>query len=164
MALINYVLLVSTLLCSLVAGFVFSFASIVMPGIKPLDDRAYLQAFKAMDRVIQKNQPIFVVVWLGSVIMLILSTLLGLYQLEGTQRILLILACALYLLGVQLPTITINIPLNNQLQAQDLESMTASELLKSRDAFDSRWLLWNTNRTVCAILTTVILLVLLIRL
>jgi len=162
MALINYVLLVSTLLCSLVAGFVFSFASIVMPGIKSLDDRAYLQAFKAMDRVIQKNQPIFVVVWLGSVIMLILSTLLGLYQLEGTQRILLILACALYLLGVQLPTITINIPLNNQLQAQDLESMTASELLMSRDAFDSRWLFWNTNRTVCAILTTAILLVLLI--
>ena len=61
-------------------------------------------------------------------------------------------------------TVTINIPLNNRLQSQDLETMTESALLATTEKFESRWLRWNTIRTVIAILTTVLLLVLLIRL
>ena len=56
---------VSTLLCALVAGLVLAFAIVVMPGIRHLNDHDYLQAFKVMDRVIQNNHPVFMVVWLG---------------------------------------------------------------------------------------------------
>lgn len=49
----------ATLLCSLVAGFLFSFAIVVMPGISDLNDREFLRAFQVMDRVIQNNQPVF---------------------------------------------------------------------------------------------------------
>ena len=44
----------------------FTFAIIVMPGTKTLGDLGFLKAFKAMDRVIQDNQPVFILVWLGS--------------------------------------------------------------------------------------------------
>jgi hypothetical protein len=47
---IHLALGLSTLLCSLVAGFVFAFAVVVMPGIQTLSDRDYLRAFKVMDR------------------------------------------------------------------------------------------------------------------
>ena len=164
MELIQFAVLLSALLCSLVAGLVFTFAIVVMPGIKSLGDLGFLQSFKAMDRVIQNNQPIFILVWLGSAVVLLVSTVLGIWQLEGPDRILLIVACAVYLFGVQLPTVTINIPLNNLLQSQDLDTMTEPALLETKTRFESRWLRWNAIRTILAILTTALLLVLLTRL
>ena len=156
MELIEIAVIVSALLCSLVAGLVFTFAIVVMPGIKSLGALAFLQSFKAMDRVIQNNQPVFILVWLGSAVVLVVSTVLGIWQLEGLDRIILIVACAIYLLGVHLPTITINIPMN-------LDTMSAPDLLETKASFESRWLRWNAIRTVLAILTTTLLLVLLVR-
>lgn len=164
MELIQIAVLLSALLCSLVAGLVLTFAIVVMPGIRTLGDLAYLQSFKAIDRVIQNNQPIFMFIWLGSAIVLLGSTVLGIWQLAGLDRVLLIVACALYILGVHVPTVAINIPLNNQLQSRDLDAMSGSELLAATEIFESRWLRWNAIRTVIATLTTVILLVLLVRL
>lgn len=164
MELIQLAVLLSAMLCSLVAGLVLTFAIVVMPGIKSLGDLAYLKSFKAMDRVIQDNQPIFMLVWLGSALVLLVSTVLGIWRLDGIDRILLVVSCAIYLFGVQLPTVAINIPLNNHLQSQDLDSMTESQLHATTERFESRWLRWNTIRTFLAILTSVLLLVLLIRL
>ena len=164
MELIEIALLISGLLCALVAGLVFTFAIVVMPGIKNLGDLGFLESFKAMDRVIQDNQPIFMLVWLGSAVVLLGSTVLGIWQLAGLERLILVVACTIYVLGVHVPTITINIPLNNHLQSQDLRTMNASELQETRAGFETRWLRWNAIRTVLAILTTVLLLVLLVRL
>ena len=52
----------ATFLCSLVAGFMFAFSVVVMPGIKSLNDREFIKAFQVMDRIIQNNQPIFILV------------------------------------------------------------------------------------------------------
>ena len=164
MELIQLGLILSALLCSLVAGLVLTFAIVVMPGIRTLGDLEFLRSFKAMDRVIQNNQPIFMLVWLGSALVLLASTVLGIWRLEGLDRILLVVACAIYILGVHVPTVAINIPMNNRLQSQDLDTATDSELLATTEMFESRWLRWNTIRTVVATLTTVLLLILLIRL
>ncbi|NNF58944.1 MAG: DUF1772 domain-containing protein, partial [Rhodothermaceae bacterium] len=56
------VLLLATLLCALVAGFLFAFAVVAMPGIRDLSDGAFIQAFQGMDRIIQNNQPVFMLV------------------------------------------------------------------------------------------------------
>ncbi len=164
MEFIQLAVLISALLCSLVAGFVLGFAIVVMPGIKTLGVIDFLKSFKAMDGTIQKNQPLFMLVWLGSALALVSSALLGIWQLEGFELFVLIFACVVYLLGVQLPTITINIPLNNRLQALDLNAATQSELLVIAGLFESRWLRWNAIRTVVATLTTLMLLALLLRL
>lgn len=163
MDLIRIAVSLSTLLCSLVAGFLFAFAVVVMPGIKGLSDHEFLHAFKVMDRVIQNNQPIFILVWLGSAVALLTSTGLGIMKLEGVDRLLLIIACATYLIGVQLPTATINVPLNNQLQSQDFDTMTNSALKEARMTFEARWIRWNLIRTFFATLTTALLIYLLIR-
>src|SRR5262245_31693339 len=52
-------LILATVLCSLVAGFLFAFATVVMPGIKSLDDGSFIRAFQAIDGVIQKGAPRF---------------------------------------------------------------------------------------------------------
>jgi uncharacterized membrane protein len=164
MDLLGVALIGSALLCSLVAGIVLAFASVIMPGIRKLNDRSFLQSFKAMDRVIQDNQPVFMVVWVGSVVVLLATAALGLWRLDGVDRMLIIVATLIYLVGVQLPTATINIPLNNQLQAQDLGTMSAASLSDARIAFEARWVRWNLIRTVFAVLTSALLITLALRL
>ena len=52
-------LIVSTLLCALVTGFIFTYAVVVIPGFAKLDDRDFIRAFQVTDGVIQNNQPLF---------------------------------------------------------------------------------------------------------
>ena len=157
-------LVLSTLLSALVAGFVFAFASVVMPGIQGLSDREFLHTFKVMDLVIQRKQPAFMLVWLGSVMALLAAVLLSFWHLAGVDRLLLILAAAIYLFGVQLPTATINVPLNNGLQELELDSLDDSDINEARVRFEDRWITWNRIRTILAVLTSALLIVLILRL
>lgn len=157
-------LLLSTLLVSLVGGFLWAFALVVMPGIQSLNDRDFLGAFKVMDGVIQRNHPLFILVWLGSVVSIVLAAGLGSQPLLGQNRWLLLLATALYLLAVQLPTLRVNVPLNNELQARDLDSLDANALNEARRRFEQPWTRWNTFRTGAATIVTCLLLTVLVRL
>lgn len=164
MGIFQLTLIAATLLCSLVAGFLFAFAAVVMPGIGNLGSGEFLRAFQVIDRVIQNNQPLFLLVWMGSVAALLASAVLGFGQLDGVGRLLLIGAVLVYLLGVQLPTVTINIPLNNTVQSLAIDGMDETAHEAARRDFESRWNRWNSIRTVLAILVSVLLIVLLIRL
>jgi uncharacterized membrane protein len=114
MELLRSTLALTTILCALVTGMVGTFAIILMPGIRKLNDHDFLQAFKAMDRIIQDSQPIFVLVWLGSILFILASAGLGLFRLEGLDRLLILGATFLFLFGAQLPTFTINVPLKSE--------------------------------------------------
>ncbi len=164
MGIFQIALIVATFLCSLVAGFLFAFALVVMPGIRSLNDQEFIRAFQVMDRVIQNNQPIFVLVWVGSVVALLTSAVLGIGRLDGAGRLLIIFAALAYLLGVQLPTVTINIPLNNKLQTLDVGAMSETTLKAARTEFEPRWNLWNSIRTAFASLVSTLLIILLFRL
>ena len=74
MGIFQIALILATLLCSLTAGFVLAFAVVVMPGIRSLNDREFIRAFQVIDRVIQNRQPIFVLVWIGSIVALVNGT------------------------------------------------------------------------------------------
>lgn len=164
MGLFQMALIVATFLCSLVAGFLFAFAVVVMPGIRSLHDREFIRAFQVMDRVIQNNQPMFMVVWVGSVVALVTSAVLGIGQVDGARRLLIIFAALVYLFGVHLPTVTMNIPLNNTLQTLDVDAMDDPTSRTARQDFEPRWNLWNSIRTVFASLVSALLIMLLFRL
>ena len=163
MTVFQVLLVLATFLCSLVAGFLFAFAVVIMPGIRSLDDEGFIRAFQAIDRVIQNNQPLFMLVWVGSVLSVISAAVLGLWALEGTDRVLLIGAAAIYVLWVQLPTALINVPLNNALQKLDPGTMSETTRKRARNDFEPRWSRWNGIRTAWACLTSILLLILLVR-
>ena len=164
MEIFQMTLVVATLLCSLVAGFVFAFAVVIMPGIGTLSAGEFLRAFQVMDRVIQNNQPVFLLVWMGSAVALVAEAAVGFGQLDAVGRLLVIAAVVVYLLGVQLPTVTINVPLNNTVQAIEIDSLSEAAQDEARRDFESRWVYWNRVRTVLAALVSVLLMVLLVRL
>ena len=163
MELLQIALISAAFLCSLVAGFLFAFAVVVMPGIRSLNNRGFIRAFQAMDGIIQNNQPIFIVVWLGSVIALIIAVVLGIGHLDATGLWLLIISTLAYLLGVQLPTFTINIPLNNRLQALNVDAMDEAAQEAARETFEARWNRWNIMRTRISCLVSALLIVLVFR-
>jgi uncharacterized membrane protein len=92
---------------------------------------------------------------------LVTATVLGIGQLDGNGRLLIIFATLAYLFGVQLPTFTINVPLNNKLQALDVDAMNEAEHKAAREDFEPRWIRWNSIRTAIASLVSVLLMVLL---
>lgn len=157
------VLGLATFLCALVAGFLFAFAVVVMPGIKNLGDREFLLAFQEMDGVIQRGHPLFGLVWLGSVLALVAGLVLGVGQVDGLDRALLFFTGEVYLLGVQLPTFIVNIPLNKALKAFDIEGADEAARRSMRERFEARWNRWNVIRTALAALASAMLLAVLIR-
>ena len=160
---LHLVLMLSIMLCSLVAGLLFAFAVVVMPGIAKLDDKEYLLAFKHMDGIIQDNHPLFILVWAGSILSVIVTLVMGIMNLSGGDFYLLGFASVLYLLGVQLPTFRFNIPLNNSLQKMDIAALEESEAASSRGSFEIPWNRWNRIRTFNSIITVSMLLFLLTR-
>ena len=154
---LELVLILATLLCALTAGLVFAFASVVMPGIGKLGDRDFIRSFQLIDGVIQAGQPVFGLVWMGSVVALLLSAVMGGLQLDGMERAFVIVSALVYVLGVQVPTFRINVPLNNTLQRLDVDAMDKDALASARRAFENRWVRWNSIRTVVASLVSVAL-------
>ena len=110
-----------------------------------------------IDAVIQAGQPVFGLVWMGSVVALLLSAVMGGLQLDGIARAFVIVSALVYVLGVQVPTFRINVPLNNTLQRLDIDAMDEDALASARRAFENRWVRWNSIRTVVASLVSVAL-------
>jgi uncharacterized membrane protein len=153
----SFLLLLGTVLCALVAGLLFSFAVIVMPGLSNLGDREFISAFQQIDGVIQRGQPLFGLVWLGSAMALVAGFALGFGRLDGIENALILAGTGMYLLGVQLPTFVVNIPLNKALQNVDVDSGDEVRWRSAREAFERRWNRWNIFRTCNAALVTVML-------
>jgi uncharacterized membrane protein len=164
MTALQVVLLLAAFLSCLVAGLLFTFAIVVMPGIHKLDDGNFLRAFQVIDGVIQNNQPAFLFVWAGSVLAVAGAAVLSIWELSGTDLLLVMTAALVYILGVQLPTVVVNLPLNNIVQKLDPGAMSELALEHARRGFEPRWNRWNTVRTACSIFSSVLLLVLLLRL
>jgi len=157
-------LILSAFLCSLVAGFLFAYAIVVMPGIKYLNDKEFIRTFQVTDRIIQNNHPIFMLVWVGSAIAIIVSAVYGIGRLAGVDFFLLALAAFAYVLGVQVPTIAIHLPLNNKLQTLDVDVMNEIDIKVARSDFESRWNTSNLIRTAIASCVSALLIILLFRL
>ena len=155
------VLLTATLFTALVAGLLFAFALITMPGIRKLGDREFIRAFQVMDGIIQNNHPLFILVWGGSALLLLLSVFLGLRELSPVLWTTLLGATSGYYIGVQIPTVTINVPLNNALQRIDVEKATEETIRQARRTFEDRWNRWNRRRTLVASAVTAALLLVL---
>ena len=154
-------LIFSILSCSLVGGFIFTYAIVVMPGLSKLNDKDFLKAFQVTDAVIQNKQPLFMFTWIGSIVAMLTTILVSLVSVGLPETWLILLIGVAYLLGVQGITIAIHIPLNNHIQKVKIEGLNDETLANERLKFETRWNFFNYIRTSIAISVSVILLILL---
>ena len=151
----------SILSCSLVGGFIFTYAIVVMPGLSKLNDKDFLRAFQVTDAVIQNKQPLFMFTWIGSIVAILTTILVSLVSVGLPETWLILLIGVAYLLGVQGITIAIHIPLNNHIQKVKIEELNDETLANERLKFETRWNFFNYIRTSITIFVSVIMLILL---
>tara|TARA_A100001388_G_scaffold48637_1_gene32333 strand:+ start:324 stop:800 length:477 start_codon:yes stop_codon:yes gene_type:complete len=154
-------LIPSVILCALVTGFIFTYAIVVMPGFSKLSDKEFIKAFQVTDEVIQNNQPLFMITWIGSIISILLTIIVATATTGLSNSWLIILVGFIYLLGVQGVTIVIHLPLNNHIQKMDIDKMTDKNLGEERRKFQKKWNFFNNIRTSVAFLVSVTLILIL---
>ena len=161
MDLLDISLIFSILSCSLVGGFIFTYAIVIMPGLSNLNDKDFLRAFQVTDAIIQNNQPLFMLTWIGSIVAILITILVSLVNVGLSETWLIVLAGIAYLFGVQGITIAFNIPLNKHIQKIKIEEMNHKTLAYERLKFEIKWNFFNNIRTVIAISVSLLLLILL---
>ena len=158
---LDFILIPSVILCALVTGFIFTYAIVVMPGFSKLSDKEFIKAFQVTDEVIQNNQPLFMITWIGSIISILLTIIVATATTGLSNSWLIILVGVIYLLGVQGITIVIHLPLNNHIQKMNIDKMTDKDLGEERREFQKKWNFFNNIRTSVAFSVCVTLILIL---
>ena len=154
-------LIFSITLCSLVSGFSFTYAIVVMPGLSNLNDKEFIRAFQVTDAVIQNNHPIFMFTWIGSIVSLLITILISILNSGLSESWLIVLISVFYFLGVQGITIAIHIPLNNHIKKVVIEELSNEAITEERVKFEKKWNYFNYIRTSISISVSLLLLILL---
>ena len=158
---LDFMLIPSVILCALVTGFIFTYAIVVMPGFSKLSDKEFIKAFHVTDEVIQNNQPLFMITWIGSIISILLTIIVATATTGLSNSWLIILVGVIYLLVVQGVTIVIHLPLNNHIQKMNIDKMTDKDLGEERRKFQKKWNFFNNIRTSVAFSVCVTLILIL---
>ena len=133
-----------------------------MPGFSKLNDKDFIRAFQVTDNIIQNNQPLFMLIWIGSILSVISTIVFSIFNINADYSIFIIVTGFFYLIGVQGLTISIHIPLNNNIQKIDLDKEGELKLKQVRKEFETKWNYYNRIRTVVAFTVTTLLMLILL--
>jgi uncharacterized membrane protein len=145
----NIVLAVTATTTALVAGLLYGYACSVNIGLGKLPDNAYIAAMQNINRAIQN--PVFFISFMGTVVLLPLSTFMHFEQPLTMRFWFLATATLLYIVGVFGVTVFGNVPLNNALDGFDLQGASVETIAKQRAAFEGTWNGLHTVRTVASV-------------
>jgi uncharacterized membrane protein len=131
---------VAVVLTGLSAGLFATFSYVVMPGLRRVEDGAFVGSMRAINVAILN--PVFAVVFGGAAVALAAALVTSW---DAEARPWLIAALVLYVAGAFVVTGAVNIPLNDALEAG---SSAPSQL---RGSFEGRWVLWNHLRSMLTV-------------
>lgn len=144
MLLRNVTLVTATTASGLAAGLFYSFAIAVMPGLRQVDDRSFVDAMQRINVAILNGW--FAFSFAGALLLTVLAAILE--WRAGARSVALWIAVAVVLyVAVLLVTFAVNVPLNDKLAAAGAPGRIA-DLAGVRAAFETSWVRWNVVRAV----------------
>ena len=149
----SYLLLFTVLFTGLSAGFFLAWQISVLPGTIRTADHVYLSTMQSINRAILN--PVFYLVFFGAIILLSLS---GIFEFADSRIpfFLILSAAIVYLIGTIGVTGLGNVPLNDQLDLLNLDSLSESALKKFRMAYEIKWNRLHLIRTVSAVVSFIL--------
>ncbi|MFD3698836.1 DUF1772 domain-containing protein [Streptomyces sp. NPDC058646] len=138
----------ATMTTGLLAGFFVNWSNAVMPGLRNVDDRTFVEAFRALDAAI--TNPLFLGVgFMGTLLFTGLSVVL---HLRAGQRPVLMwagaaLVCCLVVFAI---TFGIHEPLNEKIRTATASDSGAALTAVRAQLDEATWTTWNTVRAVAA--------------
>jgi uncharacterized membrane protein len=139
-------LVAATITTGLVAGLLFAYAVSVMPALRLVDDRTFVEVMQRINVAIINGW--FLTCFVGA---LVFTALAGLLHLGADSRSALPWIVVAFVLYVAALVITgrLNVPLNNALVAAG-EPDRIADVAAVRERFEAPWVRWNIARTVAA--------------
>ena len=136
-------------LTGLSAGLFYAWSVSVIPGTKKIPDLHYPETMQAINRAILN--PWFFLSFIGCLIGLGWSTYL---HAKGDSTFWLLLSATIvYLIGTFGVTAFGNVPLNEALDALHLRQLSTREIKDWRTAYETKWNVFHTIRTLFAIVS-----------
>jgi uncharacterized membrane protein len=151
------VLFLAAFFTGLMAGLFFTWSFSVTRGLTRLSDNNYIEAFQSLNKAILN--PAFALVFWGSILSLIIATILHYQQPSSGIFWYLLTATVIYLFGGIAVTFGGNIPLNNSLEKFQLNSSSLEEIKLKRTSFESKWNRLNMIRTISSSIAFIILII-----
>ena len=139
----------ATFATGLAAGVFYAYAVSVNLGLATQPDASYVATMQAINERIEN--PLFFASFFGALLLLLAALAVHFPRPRSGRFWLVALACVLYVGGGFLLTSFVNVPMNNQLAAVDLEG-PARILAKARDTYEGPWNVWNGVRAVSSTL------------
>jgi uncharacterized membrane protein len=144
--------LATALGCGLVAGVFFAFSSFVMASLKRLPSAQGIAAMQSI--IIVAVTPAFMTALFGTAAACLGLAGWALISMGGAPLALVLIGCALYLLGTIGVTIACNVPLNNRLATVHPQGADAADYWAK---YVTKWTAWNHVRTVAALAAAALL-------
>ena len=134
----------------LLAGTFFAFTCAIVPGLRRVDDRTYVTAFRAINQAILNSW--FLAVFLGAPVLAAVAAVLWPGAAVGRWLVVIGLVCAIATLAI---TVAVNVPLNRRLDAA--ATRTDEDVAAARRGFERRWNAAHLVRTLTGIAATAFL-------
>ena len=139
--------LLSLLFSGAMFGFFFAWVCSTMWGLDAADPNVAIAAMQAMNASVRNW--VFAPVFFGTPVLLIITALIALTLRERRAAVCFALAGLLYVLGVMVPTMTANVPLNEALALVETP-LGPAEAGEAWRAYSGPWQDWNAVRAVAA--------------
>lgn len=132
------VTLAARVLAGLLAGVYVGFVVGVMPALRGVDDRTFVDVMQRIN--VSIVNPVFVAIFLGAPALAVWAALL--------DRSAVAWVAATLGVATLVVSFAVNIPLNDELQRVSLDGAVDTVVHAARARFEGRWVAWNGVRAV----------------
>lgn len=151
------ILILTAITAALIAGLFYAYSCSVNIGLARLSNAGYIAAMQAINKAILN--PLFFVSFIGSLLLLPVSTFLHYQQPISNRFIFLLIATIIYIIGSFGVTIFGNVPLNEMLARFNLQAASDEEIANQRTKFELPWNRLHTIRTIASVISLVMVLI-----
>ncbi|MEU8423442.1 anthrone oxygenase family protein [Micromonospora sp. NPDC048835] len=132
-----------------ITGVYYAFSVAVMPGLNAADAGTAIRAMTSINQRIQN--PLFFVTFFGP---LVAATVTGVFLLIIGKRsgVLFLVAAGVYLVAAFIPTVVVNVPMNETLDAAGVPTDPA-EAVRVWASYSSAWTWWNSVRAGASLIS-----------
>ncbi|MFH8368049.1 DUF1772 domain-containing protein [Streptomyces sp. NPDC018031] len=138
-------LVAATVTTGLSAGLFYAFACAVMPGLRKVGDRAFVETMQRINVAIVNGW--FMISFMGALLLTGLALALHVPGGEGRRVLPWVIAALVLYLAMFVITVAVNIPLNNELDAAG-DPARIADPAAVRERFEAVWVRWNIVRAV----------------
>ena len=150
-SIVSVLLWTAAISSGLIAGVYFAFSGFIMRAFDKIEPEQSIAAMNSINKTILSS--LFMPLFFGSSIISVILIIVAFAQWGEAGTVLILIAGAVYFIGMFVCTVLFNVPLNNTLAKIDPNSVNAHHVWSH---YLKTWTNWNHLRTVSSLVTCVL--------